>query len=82
MNHLLSGILQVYKCDSLIIPFNLDDVNAGVNFINILLARFLYKSILSSFSLIMFGFAIFRHQNIGKKVAHKMLTKSTFYEQL
>ncbi len=38
---------------------------------------FLYKSKLSSFSLITFGFAIFWHQNIGEKVVHKMLMKLT-----
>ncbi len=39
----------------------------GVNFVNILHTRFSYESELSSFSLIMFGFTIFWHQNIGKK---------------
>jgi len=51
----------------------------SVNFINILSARFLYKSELSSFSLITFGFEIFWRQNIGKNITHKMLTKSTPY---
>jgi len=37
----------------------------------------LYKSELSSFSLVTFGFVIFWRQNIGEKVAHKMLMKST-----
>ncbi len=46
-----------------------------VIFINILRARFLYESKLSSFSLITFGVAIFWCQNIGKKVACKMLMK-------
>jgi len=32
---------------------------------------------LSSFSLVTFGFEIFWRQNIGKKVAHKMLMKVT-----
>jgi len=47
------------------------------HFINILWARFLYKSELSSFSLITFGFAIFWCQNIGKKIAFKMLMALT-----
>jgi len=49
----------------------------GVNFINIFCAHSLYESELSSFSLITFGFAIFWCQNIGKKVARKMLIKLT-----
>ncbi len=53
----------------------------GVNFINILWARFLYKSKLRSFSLITLGFEIFWHQNIGKKCACKMLMKLTPYKK-
>ncbi len=49
----------------------------GVNFINILRKHFSYESKLTSFSLITFDFEIFWHQNIGKKVAHKMLMKFT-----
>jgi hypothetical protein len=49
----------------------------GVNFINILRSCFMYKSELSSFSLVMFGFEIFWRQNIGKKVTRKMLMKLT-----
>jgi len=56
---------------------NLRIRSTRVNFINILLANFLYKSELSSFSLITFGFAIFWRQNISEKVAHKMLMKLT-----
>jgi len=48
-----------------------------VNLINILRAHFSYKSKLSSFSLITFGFAISWCQNSGKKVACKMLMKLT-----
>jgi len=44
----------------------------GVNFINILSARFLYKSKLSSLSLVMFGCVIFWLQNIGAKCMWKM----------
>ncbi len=46
-----------------------------VNVINILSVNLLYKSKLSSLSLIMFGFAIFCHQNIDKKVERNMLMK-------
>jgi len=49
----------------------------GGKFINILHKRFSYQSKLSSFSLIMFGFEILWCQNIGKKVARKMLMKLT-----
>jgi len=52
-------------------------LTTGVNFINILCTRFLCESKLSSFYLITFGFAIFWHQNIGKKVLSKMLMKLT-----
>ncbi len=45
--------------------------------INILRVHFLYESKWSSFSLIMFGFAIFWRQNICEKVALKMLMKLT-----
>jgi len=41
---------------------------AVVNFINILGSSFSLESKLNSFSLIMFGFAIFWRQNIGKKI--------------
>ncbi len=49
----------------------------GVNFINILRARFLYKSELSSFSLDTFGFVIFWRKNIGAKCVRKTLMKLT-----
>jgi len=58
-------------------PKMLVKLTPGVNFINTLCAHFSYKSKVSSFSLIMFGFAIFWHQNIGKKVPCKMLMKLT-----
>jgi hypothetical protein len=38
---------------------------------------FLYEGKLSSFSQILFGFAIFWHQNISEKVASKKLMKLT-----
>jgi len=51
--------------------------SAGVNFINILCANFLYDSALGSFSLVTFGFVIFWQTNIRKKGARKMLMKLT-----
>jgi len=49
----------------------------GVNVINILCARFSYKSKLSTFSLITFSIVIFWCQNISAKLACKMLMKLT-----
>jgi len=51
----------------------------GVNFIKILRARFLYKSALSSFSQLCFGFGkrISEKALSYKKRAHKMLMKLT-----
>ncbi len=49
----------------------------GVNFINNVRMRFWYKSKLSSFSLITFGFGIYWGQIISKKVERKMLMKFT-----
>jgi len=49
----------------------------GVNFINILHARFLYKSELSSFSLITFGFVIFGAKILHEKPSRKTLMKLT-----
>ncbi len=51
--------------------------SAGVNFIHILCAIFLYDSALGSFSLVTFGFVIFWQTNIRKKGARKMLMKLT-----
>jgi hypothetical protein len=45
----------------------------GVNLINILRIRFSYKSKLSSFSLVMFGFVIFGAKILNKKRASKTL---------
>jgi len=56
--------------------FSLKNLVSRVNFINILRSRFLYKSKLSSFFLITFGFAIFWRQNIGEKVACKKFLES------
>ncbi len=47
----------------------------GVNLTNILQAVFGYKSILSNFSLILFGFLNFWRKNIGAKATGKMLVK-------
>jgi hypothetical protein len=50
----------------------------GVNFTNILLATFLDKSFLFAFSLIVvFGFVIFWHMEIGAKAAYRMFAKLT-----
>jgi hypothetical protein len=47
----------------------------GVNFINILSANFLYKSVLRSFTLITFWLCNFLQKNIDTKAACKMLMK-------
>jgi len=74
-----TGSTQVYQiskgfthfCEQEIYPYIL-----GVNFINILFATFLFKSVMCSFSLVIqFGFTIFWHKNICTKAAHKMLMK-------
>ncbi len=52
-------------------------LSAGVNFINILLVRFSYKSELSSFSQVTFGFVIFLAQKYQQKCTHKMWIKLT-----
>jgi len=49
----------------------------AVNFINILLARFSYKSELSSFSLIIFGCVIFGTKILYETLARKTLMKLT-----
>ncbi len=49
----------------------------GVDFINILHARFSYESKLSSFSLVTFNFAIFGAKILYEKYAFKMLMKLT-----
>jgi len=47
--------------------------SSGVNFINILRARFLYESASCNFSLVHFGFIFFWQKDIGEKSAHKTL---------
>jgi len=49
----------------------------GVNFINILRAPFLSKSLCADFLYLHFSFVIFCHQNFIKKCARKTLMKST-----
>jgi len=68
---LLLAIIWKYFC----FLYNKKDHISGVNFINILLERFSYKSKLRRFSLITFGFVKFWPQNIGAKCASKMLMK-------
>ena len=54
--------------------------NPGVNFANILRAVFLYKNVLHSFYMLIFGFIIFWQKEIGAKAARKMLVNlSTEY---
>ncbi len=62
-------------------PGQLLYIQPWVNFINILHKHFLYESKLSSFSLVILGFVIFWCQNIGKKVARKMLMKLGQFHQ-
>jgi len=52
-------------------------LTAGVDFINILHPHFSYKRASRSFSLLHFGFIIFRQKDIGKKSGRKMLIKLT-----
>ncbi len=51
------------------------NLTIGVNFINILLKNFLYKSALSSFLQLCFCFAILWRKDIGTKAASKILMK-------
>ncbi len=60
---------------------NLVTWKPGVNFINILHARFSYESKLSSFCLITFGFVIFCTKILYKKRTRKMLMKLTASHQ-
>ena len=53
-----------------------------VNFTNILQAAFLYKSVLSSFSVLTFRFVIFWRKEIGAKAACKLLVKLTLVDNL
>jgi len=48
----------------------------GVNFINILRERFLYKSLCTAFFYLSFSFVIFCRQNLYKKRSRKTLMKS------
>jgi len=52
-------------------------LSLGVNFINVLRARFLYKSKLISFSLNTFGFLIFGAKILYEKCLRKTLMKMT-----
>jgi len=53
-------------------------LTTGVNFINILLAHFLYERVLLSFSLIKVWFCIFLAKEYWHNIAaHKMLMKLT-----
>ena len=47
----------------------------GITFTNILRAAFANKSVLCSFSVLVFVFESFWQKEIGKKIAHKMLVK-------
>jgi len=53
-----------------------------VNFTNILIAAFSYKSFFSpALMCLQFGFVIFWQKDFGTKTAHKMLVKSTPWQQ-